>query len=370
MAIARRRDRWVIDFYDGSGRRQRLTMPEGATKTKARERLREIEESLSKGSYLPCKKVPLFSEVSQEWLEHKRPQVRATTWENYEGHVRNHFKDFNGLKVTAITTATVERFTGQRQKNEMNIDTLRRVLVTLNQIFSYAVRHRYIPHNPLRDAERPRDPKKEKRDMVILNPEQIQALLEQESDFKYRTLFLVASMSGARQGEILGLKWGDVDWDAGQIHVQRTFTKGRFFPTKTLSSNRHIDLGPLVLRELRKWKLACPHSKLDLIFPNGNGSPIEYGNMVKRYYHPALESAGLPRVTFHSLRHTYASLLIAQGENVKYIQNQLGHSTPVVTLSVYSHLMEDRNEESARRLEETVFSNRSQFGHNTGEETK
>lgn len=111
-----------------------------------------------------------------------------------------------------------------------------------------------------------------------------------------------------------------------------------------------------MITELKKWKLACPKSELDLVFPNEEGKPIDHHNMVKRYFIPVLEAAGLPTIRFHDLRHTFASLLIEQGENIKYIQSQLGHSSPTVTLNVYAHLMKPVNQEAACRLENTVFS--------------
>jgi len=88
---------------------------------------------------------------------------------------------------------------------------------------------------------------------------------------------------------------------------------------------------------------------------NEDGHPMNYSNMVQRYYKPALKKAKLGKVRFHDLRHTYASLLIDQGENIKYIQTQLGHSSPPVTLDVYAHLMKETNQEAALRLENAIF---------------
>ena len=99
----------------------------------------------------------------------------------------------------------------------------------------------------------------------------------------------------------------------------------------------------------------CPETEIDLVFPNDAGQPINHNNLVNRYFHPALKAAKLPIIRFHDLRHTYASLLIEQGENIKYIQSQLGHSTPTVTLNVYAHLMKPVNQEAACRLESMVF---------------
>jgi integrase len=116
-----------------------------------------------------------------------------------------------------------------------------------------------------------------------------------------------------------------------------------------------IDLGPSMMTGLKKWKLGCPKTELDLIFPSGAGKPIDQSKMLKNHFFPAKKKIGLEDIRFHDLRHTYASLLIEQGENIKYIQSQLGHSSPTVTLDVYAHLMRPYNQESARRLENTIF---------------
>ena len=110
-----------------------------------------------------------------------------------------------------------------------------------------------------------------------------------------------------------------------------------------------------MMAELKRWRLACKPSELNLIFPNGAGEPLNHNNMVSRYFNPALKEAGLGHVRFHDLRHTYASLLIEQGENIKYIQSQLGHSSPTVTLNVYAHLMKPVNQTAALKLESSIF---------------
>lgn len=170
-------------------------------------------------------------------------------------------------------------------------------------------------------------------------------------------MFKLAIMSGARQGELIGLKWSDVDWTNRQIHIQRTFNNQAWYDPKTPTSDRKIDLGPSMIADLKEWKLACPSNDLDLVFPNEALMPINHNNMVKRYFEPALKDAGIERIRFHDLRHTYASLLIDQGENIKYIQSQLGHSTPSVTLNIYAHLINNVNQDAACRLENMVFEN-------------
>jgi integrase len=344
-------------------------MPEDTTKKEADKELDIYKDQVRKGIYVPDKDVPLFSEVAKEWLDYKKPSLRETTWEVYEGHIRNHFGSLNRLQVNQITVATVEKFITARQVEGMNIGTHRKILVVLGQILKFAVRRHYHYYNPLRDAERPREQAQVNEDdlqrhdsMHILTPPQINAFLGQKKAPKYKMLFTLAIFTGARQGELLGLKWGDVDWNNRQIRIQRTFNKGRFFPPKTKASRRKIDLAPMVVAALRRWKLACPNNELDLVFPNEAGEPINHSNMVQRHFLPGLRAAGLPRIRFHDLRHTYASILIENDENIKYIQTQMGHSSPTVTLNVYAHLMKPTNQEAALRLENAIF---GATGHKT-----
>ena len=351
-----KKGRWCIDFYDQNGKRRLKVLPKGATKADARKKLREIESLVDSRVFIPKKNIPVFSDVTASWLEQKKPNLRDSTWSVYEGHTKNHFNDLENVKINQISTATVERFITSRQNDGMNISTLRKILVTLNQIFSYAVRHKLIDHNPLRDAERPRDKgDQEEKEITVLSPSEINQFLNAVKIQKYQVLFRLAVMSGARQGELLGLKWSDIDWINSQIHIQRTFNNSAWYNVKTKTSNRRIDIGPSMMAQLKMWQRVCPETELDLVFPNGAGQPINHNNLVNRYYRPALKAAKLPIIRFHDLRHTYASLLIEQGENIKYIQSQLGHSTPTVTLNVYAHLMKPVNQEAACRLENMVF---------------
>ncbi|MEN8237497.1 MAG: site-specific integrase [Pseudomonadota bacterium] len=159
-----------------------------------------------------------------------------------------------------------------------------------------------------------------------------------------------------RQGELLGLKWSDIDWETNQVHFHRTFNNNAWYKPKTKSSGRRVDLGPTMITELKKWKLACLPNELNLVFPNNAGNPIHDSSMLRRHFFPALKNAGVGRIRFHDMRHTYASLLLDQGENIKYIQSQLGHSSPSVTLDVYAHLLKPSNPKAASRLENSIFS--------------
>jgi integrase len=361
--ITKRRGRYVIDCYDQHGKRYRKSLPEETTKQRAREVLRDIEEKISKRAFVHEKKIPVYGEVAKQWLEYKKENIRITTWEMYEYIIKLHFKEFDDVKISLISTASIEKFITAKRKGQMNISTLRKILGTLNQIMAYAVRHKYIESNPVRDAEKPRNTGKyigaEK--IRVLSPEQINAFLEKVTNQKYYTLFLTAVMTGVRQGELLGLKWSDIDFQKKQAHIRRTFNHGRFFEPKTKGSIRDIDLSPIVIRELAKWKLINSDNELDLVFPSENGTPIDCVNMVKQQFCPVLKAACCPKIRFHDLRHTYASLMIELGVNIKYISNQLGHANPTTTLNIYAHLIKQDNQEAVCKLENTIFRT---SGHN------
>lgn len=222
---------------------------------------------------------------------------------------------------------------------------------------TYSVRKRYIHYNPVRDVEKPRGQSEheENHELNILLPAKILALLDAAPDLKHKTLFMAAVTTGLRQGELLGLKWTDINWFNNQIHVNRTYNHFRFYEPKTKTSKRRVDVPPQMMKQFKEWKFACPVNDLDLVFPNENGTPMSSLNMYNRKFLPAIKKATPQKVRFHDLRHTYASLLIDQGENIKYIQKQLGHASIKLTLDTYGHLMKDVNKEAASRLGKAIF---------------
>lgn len=377
MSVSKRRERYVLDFRDQHGTRHRQTMPAAATLKDARREMREIEARIDRRIFLSERKMPLFSDVAKQWLAHKKEYVRESSYDTLKINYDTHFGFFTSIKINHITIAVVEQFVSslknkpiktrkkkckgepesERKEKLLSIATIRKILITLNQIMSYAVRHRYLDYNPVQDMERPREQGRasEQKKPQILLPAEIQRFLDAVKDPKYHTLFFTALMTGARQGELLGLRWSDVDVPKQQIHIRRTYNMGRFFTPKTEQSNRSIDMSPGLIRVLSTWKLQSSGRHDDLVFPSAEGTPISAANMMKRYFLPALCASGCPRIRFHDLRHTYASLLLDQNESIKYIQTQLGHSSPTVTINIYSHLLKDQNPEAADRLEKMIF---------------
>jgi integrase len=356
--IAKRRNRYVIDFYDNQGKRRWKTLPKGTTKGDAKKVLRDIEEKIDKGIYIPQKHLPTFSGVAEMWLKSKKPNIRHSTYKQYKGHLENHLKPFyDGYRINRINYDKVEKFISHCLDNGMTIPTLKKILINLGAIMTYAVRKRYIDYNPVRDAEKPKGQSKhdDNEEFSILTPPEIISFINAGPDMKHKTLFMAAVTTGLRQGELLGLKWTDIDWFNKQIHVNRTYNHFRFYDPKTKTSKRKVDVPPQMMKQFKEWKIACPANDLDLIFPNENSKPMSALNMYNRKFLPTLKNAKLNKIRFHDLRHTYASLLIDLGENIKYIQKQMGHSSIKTTMDTYGHLMKDVNREAANRLGNAIF---------------
>ena len=136
--IAKRRNRYVIDFYDNHGKRRWITLPHGATKADAKRALRDIEVKIDKEIYIPQKNVPLFSVVAKIWLESKKPNIRHSTYKQYKGHLENHLKPFyEGKRINRINYDEIEYFISHCLDNNITISTMKKILINLGAIMTY-----------------------------------------------------------------------------------------------------------------------------------------------------------------------------------------------------------------------------------------
>jgi len=392
MAVVKRRGKWVLDYYDQHGKR-RWETAQGNQK-KAKELLAQRLLEIGRGDYLsPKERKVSFTELTDKWLTGREAKIRPATIGQYRDHVGKHLSPFFGsVLVGRIDMLLVEAYISRKDKErkeaeaikakakaedrqltpeeraEINgtigIATINKTLTTLGTILKYAVKAKLLDSNPISLVERPKqgalEYSEEKEKVQFFTPEQIHPFLEKTEPGLYRTLFTTAIMTGMRQEELLALMWGNVDWVTSQILVRRTLSRDngewKYYDPKNKPSRRNIDVDPALLLELKKWKLKLGKSELDdLVFPSPSGGPLHRSTLYKQGYLPAIRKSGVPRIRFHDLRHTYASLLIDQGEHPKYIQGQMGHSSITVTMDVYGHLMDKVNVASANKLAKTVL---------------
>lgn len=179
---------------------------------------------------------------------------------------------------------------------------------------------------------------------------------------------MLALASGMRSGELLGLTWRAVDLDAGAVRVwaslQRTAGGLALVEPKTTRSRRQIDVEPRVVAALRRHRSAQLEERLaagaawkerELVFCDQVGAPIDGREMLRSWFRPLLSKAGLPRVRFHDLRHSYASIALSRGVHPKVVQEAMGHSTISVTLDTYSHVVPSLQRDAAREVGDALF---------------
>ncbi len=311
----------------------------GGTKKDAQKVLNDKLYEIGNGTYRELTKAT-FKEFSDVWLtSYAATSVKPSTLAGYKDMIERLLKPaFGHYQITDIMTGHLQAFVADRLKS-VSAKTATNEIVVIKEMFKHALRWGYLKLNPAEYVERPRITKPE---IEILSPAEIGALLENASGH-YRIAFLTDFLTGMRAGELWGLQWGDIDWNSKRIHVSRSLWKGNFQTPKSKNSNRQIDIPDMLIHELKKWKLACPVNEHDLIFPSPAGKSSQHDNVVKRHFNPALRKTGLRQVSFHSLRHSNASMRIQAGQNIKYIQSQMGHASINITLDIYGHLFNDAN---------------------------
>jgi integrase len=324
----------------------------------------EIQSTSMRGSGAADRgKQPSFIEVGEAWLA-AQTHLRPRTHDLYRTAVHRHLAPRIGaMPIGDVDEDVIAEVIGQLELQGLSGWTIRGILVPLGRVLAYAVRRRLIPDNPIRRLERRERPQVVRREMRILRSDEIDALLRAATP-AYRPLLATAIFTGARQSELLGLQWADIDFDGGVVQIRRQLDRsGSYTQPKTPKALRGVVLMPSLGALLREHRIRSSHGGgTDPVFATATGRPMYYRNVTRRGLGAAMTKAGLaregePRLRFHDLRHSFASLLIAQGLNVVFISRQLGHASPSMTLDVYGGLF-DRAEHARRASEglEAAFS--------------
>ncbi len=399
MAITKneKTGRYRIDFRDQHKVRSRRYYD---TKKAATIALANITGKVSTGEFISPKAIPTFKAAGALWLESKGKR-RPGTLANWRAHLAQHLYPAIGhLRLDYITVERIERLRTELQQGEAAVSagTAKNIITTCGAVLKAAVRHGTLTSNPVQKIERAYVEAKEltgdddddsgKPDpQTVLNPAEIDALLAEADPGYYRTLFETAFLTGARSGELLALRWSDVelpDTGRGKLRVGRGLTwarerneptAARFFPPKTKAGLRTIPISTRLVSTLKVWKLRCPVGAADLVFPAPDGRPNHRATVTRRGLRPALDRAKLRHVTFHSLRHSFASALLAGGAPITEVQHLLGHANPAITLRVYSHWFKDVETDSIDKLADALAPNTGKgggkgglanFGHDLG----
>lgn len=300
------------------------------------------------------------------WLAAIQGNVRPKTHRGYSDYCRLHIiPTLGNVRMAKLTPQQLQTLYSKLLEKGLSPTTVHHIHATLHRAFEQAVRWGVVARN-VADLVDP--PRRGRREMRVLSPEQARALLEAAREDRLEALYVLAISSGLRQGELLGLRWADVDLDAARLHVRAIMQRTRegigLREPKTASSRRQIALTGMAIAALRRHRTRQAEERLkagpewqdnDLVFPNGHGKPIEQTNLQRRSFKPLLEKAGLPDIRFHDLRHTAATLLLKQRVPAKVVSEMLGHSQVGVTLNIYSHVLPDMQEEAAAAMEAALM---------------
>lgn len=350
---------------------------------RAAERLaRELRRGLVPGDlHLPSvttapDATPTFGEYADRYLDCAKLALKHSTWVDYEANVRLHLTPtFGQHRLDQIRRAEVKQLVFALRQRGLKPKSARKIVGTLSSILSEAVDDGLIAVNPalqlrkvyrspeFRDGAAAKQADPLARDEVahVLQTAQSHAVKRgQQVVHPFRSWYpflLLLARTGLRLGEAVALKWGDVDWRGGFITVQRSYVRRRLTTVKN-KKPRRVDLSTHLRTTLRTIYLqrdenvvaidATVQASLDAqraaaldqwIFPDQAGGILDSDNFRHRVWGPLLNASGLRHVRIHDLRHTYASLLLAAGKELHYIQEQLGHHSPAFTLATYGHLL-------------------------------
>ena len=338
--------RWSASVSLGGGRRKYVYAP---TRLKAASKLTELLKAVKDNAPLPSDRLTV-KDFSMEWLEGVKTSRRPRTFELYESIMRVHLVPSLGrMSLTRLEPRHLQNLYREMLAKGLSPVSVRNYHARIGTMLSRAVKLGTIIRNPASLVDLPAI---ERREMVMFSTEEARRFVEAAHRHRLGALFLLAITSGARQGELLGATWSNIDIDRRQLRVQRSLQRmnGRFnlVEPKTPSSKRTIALTEIAAMALRRHRARQMEESLkvgpawrndmDLVFTTTVGTPIEKTNLIRRQFRPFLRETGLdPTLHWHDLRHVAATLALSQGMSIPDVAAMLGHSSPATTMRVYAH---------------------------------
>lgn len=370
------RGNWKVQVSLGykDGKKQIVKKQGFKTKKDAEIWANELSNQSHKGYAAPTNNTVIFKDFVMKWYEdHKKLSIGITTQASYIGRINTHILPFMGdYKLNQITNSIIQDFYNNLLNNSMKPSSAKKVMDILVSCFKYAKKSKLIIELPT-DIEKI---KAEKPKIEYWNKEEVSYFLHRINNAYLYTPVLVALLTGLRIGELCGIRWCDIDFEKGYINIvgqviyDRLNKKLLYTPIlKTDTSNRDISIPPMLLNYLNALRIEVSPIKNDFVVKDRENNMCNPRNLSMNFtktvahYKKSIddleELSGtapidymqLPQITFHGLRHTHATLLILDGENIKVLQERLGHKDITTTLETYTHVMEEMEQNTSNILE-------------------
>jgi integrase len=351
--------------YVGGRRRRRSFY--GRTKTEAREKMQAALREVQGGARLPAGRVTVGTFLT-EWLEGARQSVRPSTHSSYAHWLTRHvIPELGRVRLEKLGPQDVQRLMARKRAQGLSPQSVQHIRAVLRRALQQAVKWRIVTHNAAALADPPRVPR---RPLVQVSPEAARQILAAVEGTRLEAVVTLTLFTGLRQGEALGLRWPDLDLDACTLRVGMALQRLRRGPgspcplvlvePKTSRSRRSVDFPRAVAEVMRRHRAAQAEERLragmlweepipGLVFTTVLGRPLD-GPTVTKAFQDLLMRAGLPRLTYHELRHGCATLLLASGTDIAVVRDILGHSTIALTADTYAAVLPSLQRAAAERL--------------------
>ena len=367
--------RYTVGFDPGTGKQVQKSVS-GKTQKEVAQKLKAATAALDDGTYIAPNKMT-FAQWLDTWQADYLKGVKPSTVSSYQATIKNHIKpNIGAIRLDALTTHDIQefynkRFEGDENRPPLSAKTIKNIHGVLHKALQQAMLNNYIRANPSNPCILPRVTKKKTKPM---NEHQIADFLKAIKGHKYENIFLVALFTGMRQGEVCGLQWECVDFDSGTILIDKQLQslrgkvrgdKEKYALVSTKNGKeRTITAAPFVMDLLWKTKQAQDANRKDFgsdFIENGLVFTDEIGNRVTpqalyRAFKLVVTELNMKDVRFHDLRHSYAVVSLKSGDDVKTVQENLGHATAAFTLDVYGHVTEKMKKDSADRMQAFIKS--------------
>jgi integrase len=357
---------YVIDLGISDGRRKQKRKGGFKTKREAESALAEVLTALNRGVYVaPSNKA--YRTHLEEWVHARTPHIDSQTMKSYVSYIKIHVAPALGdLQLSKITPSVIQTFILSLSDKGLAAGTIKRIFMVVRSSLAHAVSLELLAKNPADANISKPTTKKKKAEIKVWNEIQVKRFLKESRPLtRYHIAFHLALATGMRQGEILGLRWSDVDLDKGVIYVRQTVShdgKELRERAKTASSTRSVTIDAATVKELKAHRIAQAkerlaaedYTDLGLVICTHTGKVTKPRDLYKAYERVRVKIS-VPIITFHDLRHTHASILLSLGVNPKVVQERLGHSSIQMTLDLYSHLFPNMQSEAAVTLGQALF---------------